>query len=203
MKGFTRRLGSEEAPFIDSLIDSFRNPVLESLIMLDPRLLRERPDEVRKILGPRGAQIDWERLGKLDRERRDLLVKVEKLRHERRNVSDRIAKLKREKQPIDPLMDEVKAMGDRLKLLEENLRDFEGQFDGLALLIPNLPHESVPSGRDAADTVEIRRWGEPPEFGFPPKPHWELGEELGILNFERAARMTGARFTVYTGAGAR
>jgi seryl-tRNA synthetase len=171
--------------------------------MLDPRLLRERPDEVRKMLGARGAEIDWERLAKLDRERRDLLIKVEKLRHERRNVSDRIAKLKREKQSIDPLMDEVKAMGDRLKLLEENLRDFEGQFDRVALLIPNLPHESVPNGRDAADNVEIRRWGEPPKFGFPPKPHWELGEELGILNFERAARMTGARFAVSTGEGAR
>ena len=171
--------------------------------MLDPRLLKEQPDEVRKMLGARGAEIDWERLAKLDRERRDLLVKVEKLRHERRSVSDRIAKLKRDKQPLDLLMEEVKAMGDRLKLLEENLRDFEGQFDGLALLIPNRPHESVPSGRDAADNVEVRRWGEPPKFGFPPKPHWELGEELGILNFERAARMTGARFAVYTGAGAR
>src|SRR5437879_4682302 len=97
--------------------------------MLDPRLLREQPDEVRKALGPRGAQIDWESLAKLDRERRDLLVKVEKLRHERRSVSDSIAKLKRDKQPIDPLMEEMRGVSDRLKLLEETLRASDEEFD--------------------------------------------------------------------------
>jgi seryl-tRNA synthetase len=171
--------------------------------MLDPRLLRERPEEVRKRLGPREAQIDWESLAKLDRDRRQLLVKVEQLRHERRTVSEKIADLKRRQQPVDSLMDEMKGVGERLKLLEENLRASEEQFDAIALLIPNLPHESVPSGVDSAGNVEIRRWGKPPELGFRPKPHWDLGEDLGILNFERAARMTGARFAVYTGLGAR
>jgi seryl-tRNA synthetase len=177
--------------------------MLESLTMLDPRLLREQPEEVRKALGPRGAQIDWENLAKLDRERRDVLTKVELLRHERRSVSDRIADLKRRHQSADSLMEEMRGVSERLKLLEETLRTSDAEFEAIVLVIPNLPHDSVPRGNDSADNLEMRRWGTPPELGFRPKPHWELGEELGILNFERAARMTGARFAVYTGAGAR
>jgi len=170
--------------------------------MLDPRLIKERPEELKKMLGPRAEHIDWDSLLKLDKERRALLTKVEELRAQRRKVSDEIATLKRQKQPAEALMEDMKGAGDRIKVLEDNLRESEEQFSAIALGIPNLPHVSVPLGKDVSDNVEIRRWGDPPSMAFSPKPHWELGERLGILDFERAARMTGARFAVYSGAGA-
>ena len=170
--------------------------------MLDPRLIKERPEELKKMLGPRAEHIDWDSLLKLDRERRALLTKVEELRAQRRRVSDDIATLKRQKQPAEALMENMKGAGDRIKVLEDNLRETEEQFSAVALGIPNLPHVSVSLGKDVSDNVEIRRWGDPPSMAFSPRPHWELGERLGILDFERAARMTGARFAVYSGAGA-
>jgi len=170
--------------------------------MIDPRLIKERPEELKKMLGPRAEHIDWDSLLKLDKERRALLTKVEELRAQRRRVSDDIATLKRKKQPAEALMEDMKGAGDRIKVLEDNLRETEEQFSAIALGIPNLPHVSVSLGKDVSDNVEIRRWGNPPGLAFPPKPHWEVGERLGILDFERAARMTGARFAVYSGAGA-
>jgi seryl-tRNA synthetase len=171
--------------------------------MLDPRLIRENPDEVRARLGARGQDIDWQGLRKLDQERRELLAKVEELRHQRKTASDQIAKLKREKQPADSLVQAMKDVGDRIKALEDSLRDSEERLNAIALRIPNIPHQSVPAGLEAAANSEVRRWGTPPAFAFPVKPHWEIGEALGILDFERAARMTGARFAVSSGAGAR
>ena len=171
--------------------------------MLDIRLIRERTEEVKARLGARGLNIDWDLLLKLDQERRDLLNAVEELRAQRRTASDQIAKLKRDKKPAEPLVEEMKSVGDRIAALEDELRSCEADLNNIALSIPNLPHESVPIGVDASANVEVRRWGKPPAFSFPAKPHWELGEALGILDFERAARMTGARFAVYAGAGAR
>ena len=171
--------------------------------MLDLRLIREQPDEVRARLGPRGQDIDWEGLRKGDQERRELLATVEELRHQRKTASDRIAQLKREKQPADALTQETKDVGDRIKALENSLRDSEERLNAIALRIPNIPHQSVPAGTDAAANREVRQWGAPPTFAFPAKPHWDIGEALGILDFERAARMTGARFAVSFGAGAR
>ena len=171
--------------------------------MLDPRLIREQPDEVRARLGARGQDIDWEGLRKGDQERRELLAKVEELRHQRKTASDQIAKLKREKQPTDFLMQETRDVGDRIKTLEDALRDSEERLNAIALRIPNIPHQSVPAGADAAANQEVRQWGAPPTFAFPAQPHWNIGEALGILDFERAARMTGARFAVASGAGAR
>jgi seryl-tRNA synthetase len=176
--------------------------MLEWPIMLDPRLIKEHPEEVRKRLGARGQQIDWDSLLKRDQERRTLLSKVEELRSQRRTVSDEIAKLKRDKQPAETLIDQMKVVGDRIKLLEDNLRESEEQLSAIAYAIPNLPHSSVPVGSQPSDNLEIRRWGEAPAFAFKPIPHWEIGERLGILDFERAARMTGARFAVYSGKGA-
>jgi seryl-tRNA synthetase len=170
--------------------------------MLDPKFVRERPEEVRKLLGARGDSVDWEGLLKLDQERRALLAKVEDLRAQRRTASDRIADLKRRNQPADALIDDMKQVGDRLKLLEADLRECEQRLDNIVVDIPNIPDASVPPGEGATENVEIRRWGEAPSFTFSPKPHWEIGESLGILDFERAARMTGARFVVYRGAGA-
>jgi seryl-tRNA synthetase len=171
--------------------------------MLDLRLIRDQPEEVRARLGPRGQDIDWEGLRKGDQERRELLAKVEELRHQRKTASDQIAKLKREKQPADSLVQEMKDVGDQIKGLEDALRHCEESLNAVALQIPNMPHGSVPIGTGASANPEVRRWGTPPLFTFKPQPHWDLGESLGILDFERAARITGARFAVYSGAGAR
>ena len=173
------------------------------MFMLDLRLVRENHEEIRTRLGLRGQDTDWQGLFKLDKERRDLLSKVEELRHQRKTVSDQIATLKRDKQPADALVQEMKNVGDRIKALEDSLRDSEERLNAIALRIPNIPHSSVPAGADPAANQEVRRWGAQPAFAFQAKPHWEIGESLGILDFERAARMTGARFAVYTGAGAR
>lgn len=170
--------------------------------MLDPKLIRECPEEVRKLLGTRADSVDWESLLKLDQERRALLARVEDLRAQRRTASDQIADLKRRHQTADALIEDMKQLGDRLKLLEQELREYEERLDNIVSGIPNIPDASVPAGENSADNVEVRRWGQPPSFAFAPKPHWELGEALGILDFERAARMTGARFVVYRGAGA-
>ncbi len=173
------------------------------MFMLDLRLIREQPEEVRARLGQRGQDTDWQGLLKLDKERRDLLTKVEELRHQRKTVSDQIAKLKRDKQSADSLVREMKDVGDRIKALEDSLRDSEERLNAVTLRIPNIPHSSVPAGAEPAANQEVRRWGAPPALAFSAKPHWDVGESLGILDFERAARMTGARFAVYTGAGAR
>src|SRR5437867_9477229 len=201
----TRFIGATGAGFKRvPLIDSPEKPVLEwPPIMLDPRLIREHLKEVRASLGARAQDIDWDGLHKLDKERGALLTKVEELRHKRKTVSDQIANLKRNKQPGEALMEEMRGVGDRLKSLEDSLRDAEDLLNAFALRIPNIPHPSVPIGADPSANQEIRCWGKPPALTFPPKHHWELGESLGILGFERAARMTGARFAVYSGAGAR
>lgn len=171
--------------------------------MYDLRVLRENLDAIRTKLGSRGADVAWDELHKLLQERRSTTTKLEEFRHQLKVGSNEVARLKREKQPADEAMERMKALGDRIKNMEEQARAVEDRLAELALRIPNLPHESVPLGKDASDNVEIRRWGEAPKLAFPPKSHWDIGEALGILNFERAARMAGARFAVLTGAGAR
>ncbi|MBI4400860.1 MAG: serine--tRNA ligase [Nitrospirae bacterium] len=170
--------------------------------MHDLRHLRENLDAIRTQLAPRGADVPWEDLRKLIEERRSLTITVEDLRHQLKKGSDEVGRLKREKQPADAAMHLMKTLGDRIKEVEESLRIVEERVTDLALRIPNLPHPSVPIGKDPADNQEVRRWGTPEKFAFAPKPHWELGETLSILDFERAARVTGTRFAVLTGLGA-
>lgn len=171
--------------------------------MHDFRILRDNLDEVKTKLGARGADVAWDELHKLLQERRSITVKLEEFRHQLKVGSSEVARLKREHQPADEAMERMKGLGDQIKNMEEQARTVENRLAELALRIPNLPHESVPSGQNASDNVEIRRWGDTAMPAFSPKPHWRIGEELGILNFERAARMAGARFAVLTGAGAR
>ncbi len=173
--------------------------------MYELRALREDLDGIRQRLGPRGADVPWEDLRKLIEERRGLTATVEEHRHRLKQGSDEVGRLKRERQPeaaIAVKAAEMKALGDRIRDLEEHLRAVEERLTELALRIPNLPHPTVPAGQNSADNQEIRRWGSLPAFAFAPKPHWELGEALGILDFERAAKIAGARFAVLTGAGA-
>lgn len=171
--------------------------------MHDLRLLRDQLDDIRAQLGARGADVQWDSLRKLIDERRTLTAHVEQLRHELKKGSDEVAQLKRAKQPADTAIASMKAVGERISRGETDLRQVEDALSDLALRIPNLPHSTVPAGKDAADNVEVRRVGSPPSFAARPHSHWELGEALGILDFERAAKIAGARFAVLTGAGAR
>lgn len=171
--------------------------------MYDLRYLRDNFDTIRQQLGSRGADVPWDRLRTLIDQRRALAGQVEQLRHELKKGSDEVAKLKREKQPADAPMVAMKAIGEQIKTIEVELRTVEETLTDLNLRIPNLPHASVPAGKDAGDNKEARRWGSPPLLTTPAKSHWELGEALGILDFDRAAKVTGARFAVMMGVGAR
>ncbi|WHZ21212.1 MAG: Seryl-tRNA synthetase [Nitrospira sp.] len=171
--------------------------------MYDLRVLRDNLDGLRDQLGPRGKDVAWDDLRKLTEDRRTQTLQVEELRHQLKKGSEEVARLKRNKQPADDSMAAMKALGEVIKAREEQLRLVEDQLAHVVLRIPNLPHATVPEGQAADDNVEVRRWGTPPQFTGPVQPHWDLGETLDILDFDRAVRMAKARFAVLTGLGAR
>ena len=171
--------------------------------MYDFRILRDEIDDLRHELGVRASGISWDSIRKLSEERRVLIGQVEDLRHQLKKGSEEVAKLKRNKQPAEEAITSLRSLGDQITTLENQLRTTEEQIENQALRIPNVPHSSVPQGADAKENVEIRRWGDLPAFSFKPLSHDELGEKLGILDFERAAKIAGSRFSVSTGAGAR
>ena len=171
--------------------------------MYDLRTLRDNLDVIKEQLGRRGNDVPWDKLRMLIEQRRTLTGQAEQLRHELKQGSDEVAKLKREKQSADACMAAMKVIGEQIKMIEGELRNVEESLTDLNLRIPNLPHSSVPIGKDTGDNQEARRWGSPPLLTTPAKSHWELGEDLGILDFDRAAKISGARFAVLTGAGAR
>jgi len=169
----------------------------------DPKYLRDNLDAVRTALGGRGQDVPWDAVQALSEERRSLTTQVEQLRHELKKGSDEVARRRRAKEPAEDAITAMKAVGDQIKDLEGRLRETEEQLSNHALRIPNVPHHTVPQGTDATHNVEIRRWGTISSFPFPPKPHWEVGEALGILDFDRAAKIAGARFALLSGSGAR
>ena len=171
--------------------------------MYDLRTLRDNLNTILEQLGARGGDVPWDRIRTLIEQRRALTGQVEQLRHELRKGSDEVAKLKRAKQPADSSMAAMKAVGEQIKRIEDELGGIEETLTDLNLRIPNLPHVSVPVGIDSSDNKEKRLWGKPQQFSFKPRAHWDIGEELGILDFDRAAKITGARFAVLTGTGAR
>lgn len=171
--------------------------------MYDLRFLRDNLQLLRDQLGPRGADVAWDELRLALDARKASAMQVEQLRHQLKKGSEEVAKLKRSQQPADAAMAEMKAVGDRISEGEEELRRIEGQVEQAALRIPNLPHSSVPIGASAEANVELRRWGTLPAMTWTPRSHTDLGEALGILDFERAAKIAGARFAVLTGVGAR
>ncbi len=170
--------------------------------MLDIKFIRSNPDKIKKALKDRGMDFDLDKLLSIDEERRKLLQEVEELRNKRNTVSQQIGKKKKQGEDASELIAEMKSVGERIKLLEEKLKDTVEQFNSLILEIPNVPHESVPIGEDENDNQVIKRWGDQIEFDFPAKCHWDLGEELDILDFNRAAKITGSRFVIYKGLGA-
>ncbi|AZV40767.1 serine--tRNA ligase [Peribacillus asahii] len=172
--------------------------------MLDLKFLRNNFEEVKRILQYRGEDLtDLGAFEELDVKRRELIAEVEQLKSKRNEVSQQVAVLKREKKDADTLIVEMREVGDRIKGLDEELREVEAKLDMLLLSIPNIPHESVPIGETEDDNVEARKWGEIPQFTFEPKPHWDIATDLGIVDFERAAKVTGSRFVFYKGLGAR
>ncbi|MCD6548721.1 MAG: serine--tRNA ligase [Thermodesulfobacterium sp.] len=172
--------------------------------MLDIKLIREKPEWVKERLRTRGEDYPIEEILSIDKKRRELIQRVENLRHIRREKSEKIGRLKKEgkKEEAESLSKEVKSLGDELRELEKELREVEEELKQRLSLIPNIPHESVPVGKDETENVVVKRWGDLPEFDFEPKPHWEIGEALGILDFERASKITGSRFVVYWNEGA-
>ncbi len=170
--------------------------------MLSREYLRERTDDYRRALGNRGANVDLERFVDLDGERRRTIASVESLKARRNVVSQEIATLKKAKQDAAEQIAAMKQVGDQIKDLDARLADIETELRNLELYFPNVPHESVPVGPDESANRVERTWGAPPQFNFNSRPHWEVGEALGILDFERATKMTGTRFTVLLGAAA-
>jgi seryl-tRNA synthetase len=173
--------------------------------MLDAALVRDRFDTVRARLRTRGAATDalLDELATFDAERRRQIPVVETLKRERNTLGEEIAKLKRAGGDASALLEANKGRAEEIKRIDTDPERIERARSALLDQLPNLPHESVPVGDGAAGNVEVRRVGEPRAFDFEPRPHWDLGTALGILDFERAARMSGARFSVLTGAGAR
>ena len=171
--------------------------------MLDPKLLRSDLEGVAKTLARRGFELDTQRIAELEARRKTLQVEAQELQNERNTKSKSIGKAKAAGQDIQPLLDEVATLGDRLKAAEEALADVQEALREVALSTPNLPHDSVPDGKDEDDNREERRWGEPPAFDFEAKDHVDLGAGLDMLDFDAAAKLTGSRFAVMSGALAR
>ncbi|MBI5213569.1 MAG: serine--tRNA ligase, partial [Nitrospirae bacterium] len=171
--------------------------------MLDSRFVRENIDILKKALEKRGFAIDLSEFLSLEEERLKLLKESEELRNKRNVVSEEIGKLKKQKQDAEKLIAEMKGVSDRIKEIEEVLKGIEEKTGLFLLNIPNIPHESVPAGKDETENVEVRKWGEPRAFDFEPLNHWDIAETLDIIDFERGAKIAGARFAVMKGFGAR
>jgi len=170
--------------------------------MLDIKFVREHIDQVELMLKNRQLDFDLSQFKRLDEQRREKLREVEQLKHQRNKASEEVARLKKEGKDASHLVEESRLLSQRIKALDDELAEIEKQLQEILLFIPNMPHESVVVGKDEKDNPVVKVWGEKPSFSFEPKPHWDIGEQLGILDFERAAKMTGARFTLYWGAGA-
>ena len=170
--------------------------------MLDVKLLRDDLERVKERVATRGTEIDWGEFASLDRERRDALANLERLKEKKNRLSGEIGKLKKSGGNASLLMREVEEVSEAIRIGEGPLASIEARFEKFMLTVPNLPESSVPVGRSAAENKEVRRWGDPAKFDFQPKNHWDIGEELGILDFARAAKIAGARFAIYKDAGA-
>jgi seryl-tRNA synthetase len=171
--------------------------------MHDLNYFRAHLDVFALMAKNRGATLDLDAFRKLDKERRELITSTEQLKAQRNKASEEIARLKKKKQDANSLIAEMKQVSERIKQSDERIAELDAKQLELLLTIPNLPHASVPVGHSVTENVEVRRWGTPPKFDFQPKPHWEVGEGAGILDLPAAAKITGARFAVYKGWGAR
>lgn len=170
--------------------------------MLDLKFVRDHIEPVRRMLHDRQVDLDLESFLGLDEERRQILREVEELKRRRNLASDGIAQMKQARHDATSQIEEMREVSQRIKNLDQQLAAVQEKLDEILLLIPNMPHPSVAVGKDEHENPVVKVWGQPPEFDFQPKPHWDVAESLGIIDFERAARMTGARFALYWGVGA-
>ncbi|MGM0603054.1 MAG: serine--tRNA ligase [Bacillota bacterium] len=171
--------------------------------MLDMRFIRENPEVVEKALEKRGMNSAVPEFKKLDDRRRDLLYEAEQLKHKRNINSEKIGELKRNGEDASELISEMQEVSSKIKEYDQEVKEIEEKLNDILLTIPNIPHDSVPVGLDEEDNKEIRKWGEPRNFDFEFKAHWDIGEDLDILDFERGGKVTGTRFTFLKGAGAK
>lgn len=171
--------------------------------MLDMKFVRNNPQIVQEALVKRGSSLTLDEFLKLDEERREKLFMVEQMKNRRNTVSQEIGRLKKAGRNEPDMILEMRELSRKIKEKDEEVKALEEKLQNILLDIPNIPHESVPTGKSEADNPVVRTWGEPRNFGFQPKPHWDLGEALGIIDFERGAKVTGARFSFYKGLGAR
>ena len=171
--------------------------------MLDMKFVRDNPEKVMEAVRKRNGELNLDEFLALDKERREITQQVEVLKNERNTASKEIGKLKKAGENAEEKMAEVRAIGDKIAADDVRLRDIEARLKTIMLAIPNIPAEDVPVGKSDADNPEVRRWGEPRKFDFEPLSHWDLGEKLDILDFERGHKISGARFTVYKGLGSR
>ena len=171
--------------------------------MHDLNYFRDHLDVFAEMAKRRGTALHLDAFRVLDAQRRELITATEALKSQRNKASDEIARLKKAKENADALIGEMKAVSEKIKAADERIAQLNATQSELLLTIPNVLHASVPEGHSAAENVEVRRWGAPPKFDFTPKPHWELGENAGILDIQRAVKIAGARFALYRGAGAR
>ncbi|HAJ26199.1 MAG TPA: serine--tRNA ligase, partial [Syntrophus sp. (in: bacteria)] len=170
--------------------------------MLDIKFIRQNTELVRRKMMERGQEMDMSPFLNLDTRRRDILQEVEGLRSDRNTVSKDIGEKKKKKEDASEQIARMGEVSARIKSLDDELKKVEEELNAMIMVIPNLPHDSVAYGTSSEDNPVIRVWGEKPQFSFAPKPHWDIGEDLKILDFERGAKITGARFTVYMGLGA-
>ncbi|MEG1602301.1 MAG: serine--tRNA ligase [Cloacibacillus sp.] len=171
--------------------------------MLDTKWVREHYDELAEMLASRNNTFPLDKYKELDEARRETLIEADKLKEKRNAGSKEVGEKRRKGEDATALQDEIRALGDEIRALDEKADAIQAELDDLALRIPNRPNASVPKGKDENDNIEMRRWGTPRQFEFEPKPHWELGEALGIMDFDRGVKLSGSRFTVLKGAGAR
>jgi len=171
--------------------------------MHDLGYFREHLLEFEKMAANRGIKIDFDAFRALDQERRERITATERLKAERNKASDEIARRKKAKEDASSLLAEMKRVSEEIKLADERIVELDARLTDFMLIVPNRPHSSVPVGHDASANVEVRRWGAPPKFDFSPRPHWEIAESAGILDFQRAAKIAGARFALYRELGAK
>lgn len=174
--------------------------------MLDLKKIRNNPEGIKKAMENRGEDFDVSLIDKvleLDKKRREMLVEVENMKNVRNQESAQIPKLKKAGENVDDLMNDMKRLSDNIKDFDIKLSKIDEEIEYIMLRIPNIPNPIVPEGKSDEDNVEIRKWGEPPKFDFAPKAHWDIGQEKDILDFERAGKVTGSRFTFYKGMGSR
>lgn len=171
--------------------------------MLDIKSIRSNPDILQRAVIKSKGKLDVSGFLALDEKRRELLVTVEQLKNKQNTDSKLVPQYKKEGKDVSSLMEEMKELSEKIKELDAEVKKIDEELDGIMLTIPNIPNESVQMGESDADNIEIRKWGEPRKFDFEPKAHWDIGEDLNILDFSTASKVTGARFTFYKGVGAK